>query len=139
MPVRLVSGSYRSPHFSHAVTGAHRSFPALTLITLNRKSIEERSLLVVAVLCDAPIRRFGSRCTRYVPNLLVRRRRGLKYNFRSLFGCRGWCDGMMGGDRLRRNGLQGIPIEQERNHRQTYKCQKGESWHCLSYPLYEGS
>src|SRR5262245_65330126 len=109
-------------------------FPALALITLYRKLIEERSLLVVGVLRHAPIRRFGPRRTRYVPNLRqsIRSRPGLTYILRAHVGCRRWCDGVMGGESLRRNRFQRcIPIEQKRNQRQTYKCQKGESWHCL--------
>src|SRR4029450_10096977 len=109
------------------------------LRTLNRKSVEERGPFVA----DGPraIIRFGARRTRYVADLrqTVWGRLGLKYNLRGQIGCRCWCDGMMGGDYLRRDGLQRcFPKEQQRNQRQTYKCQKGQSWHCLSHSLKEG-
>jgi hypothetical protein len=42
----------------------------------------------------------------------------LKYNLRGQIGCRCWCDGMMDGDHLRRDGLQRcFPKEQQRNQR----------------------
>ena len=66
--------------------------------------------MVVEGLRDAIIFgwRFGPRRTRYVPNLRqrVRSRLGLKYNLRVHVGCWCWCDGVMGGDYLRQNGLQ---------------------------------
>jgi hypothetical protein len=88
------------------------------LITLNRKSVEERGPFVA----DGPraIIRFGARRTRYVADLRqsVWRRLGLKYNLRGQIGCRCWCDGMMDGDHLRRDGLQRcFPKEQQRNQR----------------------
>src|SRR5262249_31729743 len=114
------------------------------LVTLNRKSVEQRGLLVMDGLRDALIFgwRFGPRRPRYGSDLRqsFRRRLGLsgKYTWRCHVG-RG-CLGS--GESLHRIGMpelwQTVALagEQQCNQRQTYYRKKAESWHFATLRLH---
>jgi len=98
-----------------------RQGPAL--ITLYRKSVEQRGLLVAY----GPLRaiifgwRFGPR----------RFGLGSKYSLRCHVGRGCWRGGALAGDLRRRTRLQRcIRNEQQCNQRQTYYDQKAKSWYC---------
>jgi len=104
----------------------HQPRTAPALITLYRKSIEQRGLLVADGPPEAIIFgwRFGPR---------VRRRLGLgsKYSLRCDVGHRCWRGGALASDHHRRTRLQRcIRNEQQCYQRQTYHCQKAKSWYC---------
>ena len=113
--------------------------------------------MVVEGLRDAIIFgwRFGSRCTRYVPNFrqLFRLRTWLsnKYRWRCHVGRRGgavvekfnrvgmpsfWNTDAVVSDYSQANGPALHPqLEEQCNQRKTHHCKKGENWHCLSHSL----